>query len=438
MIATIIISALTCLGIVITTLVKPSIKIKKFTLNFYWVIALIGALVLLCSTLVDFREFWNGLTSSSGINPLQILILFLSMTMISIFLDELGFFARVAAWVLKRTKSSQYFAFIAFYALVSILTMFTSNDIIILTLTPFIIFFCKNAKISPIPYLVSEFVAANTWSMMFIIGNPTNIYLATSFNINFVDYFKVMAIPTLIAGLVEFGLLMLIFNKKLKDPIQHVEEELPEQDKVLTIIGLSILLVCTVFLIISSYINLPMYLISLISLATLSVIAFIYAIIRKRKPKEILHTYVRAPWELIPFVIGMFTITLALNKYEVTSYIAGFFNESYEVWKYGYVSFLSANVLNNIPMSVMFTSIIDEASQFSSFHVNVHQAVFASIIGSNVGAFLAPIGALAGIMWMGILKDHEVKYNFLSFIKYGSSIAIPVITVALATLQIFA
>lgn len=438
MIATIIISVLTCLGIVVTTLVKPSIKIKKFTLNFYWVIALLGALILLCSTLVGFDEFWNGLTANSGINPIQILILFLSMTMISIFLDELGFFARVAAWVLKRTKSKQYFVFIAFYILVSVLTMFTSNDIIILTLTPFIIFFCKNAKISPIPYLVSEFVAANTWSMMFIIGNPTNIYLATSFGLNFVDYFKVMAVPTLVAGLVEFGLLFLIFNRKLKDPIQHVEEVLPEQDKVLTIIGLSILAICTVFLIISSYINLPMYLISAISLGVLSIVAFAYAIIRKRKPKEILHTYVRAPWELIPFIIGMFTIALALNKYEVTGHIADFFKDGYEVWKYGYTSFLAANVLNNIPMSVLFTSIIGNAEVATAYTLNTQQAVFASIVGSNIGAFLTPIGALAGIMWMGILKEHDVKYTFLSFVKYGAIIAIPVITVALAMLTIFA
>ena len=438
MIATIIISALTCLGIVVTTLAKPNIKIKKYTLNFYWVIALTGALVLLCSNLVGLDEFWNGLTSNSGINPIQILILFLSMTMISIFLDELGFFARIASFVLKHTKTNQYLVFIAFYFLVAILTMFTSNDIIILTLTPFIIFFCKNAKISPIPYLVSEFVAANTWSMMFIIGNPTNIYLATSFDINFVEYFKVMAVPTLVCGLAEFGLLLLLFHKKLKDPIQHVQEILPNQDKVLTVIGLSILIICTVFLILSSYIDLPMYLISLISLITLSFAAFIYALIRKRKPKEILHTYLRAPWELVPFVIGMFTIALALKKYEVTSNIANLLGDNYSIWKYGFASFLSANLLNNIPMSVMYSSIIDAAKGIDSLSLCTPQAIYASIIGSNIGAFLTPIGALAGIMWMGILKDHEVKFNFLDFVKYGAIISIPVISIALAILQIFA
>lgn len=431
-IAVLIITIVTCLGIVVTTLVKPSVKIKSFTLNFYWPIALLAALVIVCCNLVPINEFWNGLTASDSINPIQILILFLSMTMISIFLDELGFFARVASWVLKRTNSSQFKIFIAFYVLVSVLTMFTSNDIIILTLTPFIIFFCKNAKISPIPYLVSEFVAANTWSMIFIIGNPTNIYLASSFGIDFVSYFKVMALPTLAAGLLEFGILLLIFNKKLKDPIQHIEQELPAQDKVLTVIGLSILAICTVFLIISSYINLPMYLIAACSLATLIICAIICACIRRKFPKEIFHTFKRAPWELIPFVIGMFTIALALKKHEITNMIADFLGSNACIWTYGYSSLVSANVLNNIPMSVMFTSIIQSSTESSS----LVPGIYASIAGSNIGAFLTPIGALAGIMWMGILKDHYIKYNFLSFAKYGCIIAIPTFTVALVILQI--
>lgn len=433
MIPAIIISIVTCLAIVVTTLVKPSIKIKNFTLNFYWVIALLGALILLFSTLVGFKEAWEGLTANTSVNPIKILILFLSMTMISIFLDELGFFARLASWVLRKTKSSQFKIFIAFYILVSLLTMFTSNDIIILTLTPFIIFFCKNAKVSPIPYLVSEFVAANTWSMIFIIGNPTNIYLASSFNIDFIEYFKVMAVPTLVAGLVEFLILILIFYRKLKEPIQHEEEPVPEGDKVLTIIGLVILLACTVMLVISSYVNIPMYLISLTSLVTSSLVAFIYSGIKRRKPTEILHSYKRAPWELVPFIFGMFTIALALNKYGVTSALADFFGDSALVWKYGYSSFLTANVLNNIPMSVVFTSIISNSTAS-----NLVPAIYASIVGSNIGAFLTPIGALAGIMWMGILKTHNIKYTFLSFVKYGVIIAIPTITVALAMLCIFA
>ena len=65
-------------------------------------------------------------------------------------------------------------------------------------------------------------------------------------------------------------------------------------------------------------------------------------------------------------------------------------------------------------MSVLFSSITSYVSPASA-----KAAIFASIIGSNVGAFLTPIGALAGMMWMGLLKNHEVKFSFLKFAFYG-------------------
>ena len=71
-----------------------------------------------------------------------------------------------------------------FFFLISVLIIFTSHDIIILTFTPFLCYFCKRCKISPLPYLIRKFVAANTWSSLLIIGNPTNIYLASYENIS--------------------------------------------------------------------------------------------------------------------------------------------------------------------------------------------------------------------------------------------------------------
>ena len=43
-------------------------------------------------------------------------------------------------------------------------------------------------------------------------------------------------------------------------------------------------------------------------------------------------------------------------------------------------------------------------------------ATYATVIGSNLGAFISPVGALPGIMWIGILKKHEIKFSFIDFI----------------------
>ena len=223
MIPTIIISSITFISVTLSILFFPKIKIGKFSISTYWLIALTGAIILLATGLAPIKEVWSELTSNTTINPIKIIILFFSMTCLSIFLDEVGLFKFLANFAAKKAKNNQFALFTIFYLLTATLTIFTSNDIVILTFTPFICFFCKNSKINPIPYLVAEFSAANTWSLMLIIGNPTNIYLATSANIGFFDYFKIMALPTLCAGLIEYAVLLLVFFRKLKTPLQVVD-----------------------------------------------------------------------------------------------------------------------------------------------------------------------------------------------------------------------
>lgn len=63
-------------------------------------------------------------------------------------------------------------------------------------------------------------------------------------------------------------------------------------------------------------------------------------------------------------------------------------------------------------------------------------AVFATIIGSNLGALFTPIGALAGIMWSNILNKHEVKFRYIDFLKIGVVVAIPTLAAALGSLAL--
>ena len=83
---------------------------------------------------------------------------------------------------------------------------------------------------------------------------------------------------------------------------------------------------------------------------------------------------------------------------------------------FSFLSAISANLLNNIPMSVLFEQITASATSAS---------VYGAIIGSNVGAFITPVGALAGIMWSKILAKYDIKMPFVKFLLYGGAVAIP-------------
>lgn len=428
-----IIAGLVCVALVLTVLTNPSINIGKYHIRiFYWTAPVLGSIALLLFRLLPLPVMWEGLTSSGSINPLKILTLFISMTTLSIYLDEVGFFSYIAGISLKFAKTSQLRLFCVLFLLVSVLTVFTSNDIIILTFTPFICYFSKKAEIDPMPYLFGEFVAANTWSMMLIIGNPTNIYLATANGISFGTYTAHMLLPTLFAGITAFLLLLMIFRKPLSQPISIKEEKPAIRDKGLVIIGLLHLVFCTILLILSSYIGLEMWYITLGFAVSLFLCVTIYKKKKGVKERVLLHTIMRAPWELIPFVLSMFLLVLTLDRYQVTTIISDFFGTNHLVWKYGIASFLAANVMNNIPMSVAFSSIVSHLPEADRL-----PAAYASIIGSNIGAYFTPLGALAGIMWSGILNKMGIPFSFRKYISYGIRISIPVLIAALLGLLIY-
>ena len=428
-----IIAGLVCVALVLTVLTNPSINIGKYHIRiFYWTAPVLGSIALLLFRLLPLPVMWEGLTSSGSINPLKILTLFISMTTLSIYLDEVGFFSYIAGISLKFAKTSQLRLFRVLFLLVSVLTVFTSNDIIILTFTPFICYFSKKAEIDPMPYLFGEFVAANTWSMMLIIGNPTNIYLATANGIGFGAYTAHMLLPTLFAGITAFLLLLMIFRKPLSQPISIKEEKPAIRDKGLVIIGLLHLVFCTILLILSSYIGLEMWYITLGFAVSLFLCVTIYKKKKGVKERVLLHTIMRAPWELIPFVLSMFLLVLTLDRYQVTTIISDFFGTDHLVWKYGIASFLAANVMNNIPMSVAFSSIVSHLPEADRL-----PAAYASIIGSNIGAYFTPLGALAGIMWSGILNKMGIPFSFRKYISYGIRISIPVLIAALLGLFIY-
>ena len=433
MIATIIISGITFLGITLSILFFPHIKVKRITIDTYWLIAILGAIILVATTLCPIKEIGASWTSSTAVNPLKILILFFSMTVLSIYLDELGLFRFLASVAVNKAKGHQNVLFFILYFLVAILTIFTSNDIVILTFTPFICFFCKHAKIKALPYLIAEFAAANTWSMMFIIGNPTNIYLATSAGINFIGYLKVMLIPTIVAGLTELLIIFLIFRKSLKEPLSEEEKEVVHIDSKLDlIIGAAHLLVCLVFLIISPYIGIEMWLVAAICAVSLLVASLIIRLITKKNWIYLGDCFKRLPYQLIPFILSMSIIVIAINYQGIASKIGDFLNQGLVILNYGFSSYLLSNVINNIPMSILFSNIPVALSDGEYL-----RAIFASIIGSNIGAFLTPIGALAGIMFSNLLSKYEMKFTFLDFIKYGSIISVPVLAVSLLMLFLF-
>lgn len=429
MIFTLVVAGITGLGVCASVIFKPEIAIGKIKIGTFWIVSLVGAAVLLVCGAIPISKVAAEFAENTAVNPLKILILFFTMTFLSVFLDELGAFEFLADKVVEKCGNSQISLFIKLYLTVSVLTVFTSNDVIILTFTPFICAFTRRIGVNPLPYLFGEFFAANTWSMCLVIGNPTNIYLAGSAGIDFWAYFKVMALPTLAAGIVNAAAVLLIFRKSLSEKMASVECDKPVLDKFLTITGTAHLALCIIALAISSYIGVEMCFVSLAAAVSLVLFAAVYAAVTKRGGGVLPNAAKRLPFQLLPFLLSMFVVVLALGECGATEKIAGILAELNPVFTVGISGFLAANVINNIPMSVLYGAVLSAPPLAGNAG-----AVYAAIIGSNVGAYLTPVGALAGIMWLSILRKENVGISFGKFCGYGAACSIPTLLTALAVL----
>lgn len=425
-----IIASLTAICMILSVLFKPQITIGRLKLGLYWIICLIGAIFMLLFGNVPLDFLWERLTLNASINPIKILVLFISMTLLSIYLGDAGFFYLVANKVFGKSRGGQLKVFLALCFAVAILTIFTSNDVIILTLTPPICIFAKRAKISPIPYLVGEFVCANTWSTMFIIGNPTNVYLAGSYGISFAEYFAVMWLPAIACGVTSLVILLLLFRKQLMKAIPNAgEQKSMPIDKPRTIVAVVHLLVCLVLLVICDFIGVEMWLVCLVLCLSLTIFNIIYGFVKEKHAIKVVLTLSKAPYELIPFIISMFVLVCGLENSGVTLKLSNILttNTPFDGVIYGVSSAFTANLLNNIPMSVLFSSILQGGNLY---------ALYGAVIGSNIGAFITPIGALAGIMWNRILSDYEIKLPFYKFVLYGLAVALPTLAISCLSLII--
>ena len=429
MTAVILIFALSVLAMLLLVFLKPAVHVGRVAISIFWIAPVCGVLALILGGRLGLSEIAAGLTAKGAVNPIQILVLFFSMTLLSVFLDEAGFFRYLAGGIMRRAGTGQAKLFVSLYLVVSVLTVFTSNDIIVLTFTPFICYFAKNAKIDPLPYLFCEFVSANTWSMMLIIGNPTNIYLAASNGVDFAAYTAQMLLPTVLAGCASFAMLWLLFRKKLSAPIGGSAPDTLPMDTPAVWVGGVALGACVIFLVLSSYLSLPMWLIAAAFCGALYLVATVMQLARGRGVRLITKSLLRAPLDVIPFVLSMFVLVLALEKVEATVLFAKWLVGGGEVLRFGVASFLASNVLNNIPMSVLFASIVGAGGASVS-------SLYACVIGSNIGAFLTPMGALAGIMWIAMLKDQEISLSFGKFTLLGAAISVPTLMAALLGLMI--
>lgn len=384
--------------------------------------------LLIASGIASLTTVREAIMPQMNIVPWQILIIFFGSAYICSSLDESGVLKFIAYKFAVTTKNGKELFFkLTFIA--GILTIFTSNDIVTLTLTPIIVYIAQYARIDPLPFLIMTFFTSNTWSMFFYIGNPTNVIVAQAYRLNFVTYAKYMFLPTITAVLTSVIGFYIRYRNKLPMNITLALEETSNLDKVIkdkkyTFLSSAFFVVFFLTVALGDALGIELWKAISIFSAIYLLLNLAFSDVLSTRDEVVIEigrfdynltflvdTIRRVPWKMLPMVVTFFVFVHIFTTFGLTKYLATFFNFSNELVGTIATSFISAfaaNVMINQPMTIFFAQMLyDKPLNYA----------MSLVLGSNIGGNITLIGALAGVMWSRILKYYNIEMNTKKFTR---------------------
>ncbi|KAG0268856.1 hypothetical protein DFQ27_005451 [Actinomortierella ambigua] len=183
----------------------------------------LGVLFLLATTSIKIQSVRDGIVGApgTGVEPYAVMVLFMSLAYICISLDMTGIFQYAAFWIAQRANGSGQRVFFSFFILSTLMSGLASNDVVVLTMTPFLIYFAGAVNLDqPVAFLMAEFQTANIASMALYIGNPTNVVASQAYKISFLEYSAWMLLPCFACVIACYAMLRIVFRDQQYVPLK--------------------------------------------------------------------------------------------------------------------------------------------------------------------------------------------------------------------------
>lgn len=186
----------------------------------------------------------------------------------AITLDVTGILQAAAFWVSNKGGNNGRKLYFYFYLLLTGISMVVGNDPVILSGTAFLVYYTGVTELEPIPWLISEFAAANTASMVLFVGNPTNVVICEGFRINNAAFTAYTILPFVACSVACYAALAFQFRDS-----KHVPHRLRIGDKldyrkvlldpVSAAFGSGLLITCLVVVIVLSFLHVDVWKVTL-------------------------------------------------------------------------------------------------------------------------------------------------------------------------------
>ena len=396
--------------------------------------ASIGAVLALGTGVIhiaDIPVVWNIVWNATAA--------FIAVIIISLLLDESGFFEWAALHVSRWGNGRGRLLFTWIVLLGAAVAALFANDGAALILTPIVIAMLLALGFSQgttLAFVMAAGFIADTASLPLIVSNLVNIVSADFFGLGFTQYASVM-IPVDAAAIAATLIMLHLFFRRdipatydvslLKTPASAIKD--PATFRA----GWIVLLLLLVGFFVLEPLGIPVSAIAAAGAAVLFVVAKRGHAINTGKVLR------GAPWQIVIFSLGMYLVVYGLRNAGLTEYLSSVLNLLADkgLWAAtfgtGFLTAFLSSVMNNMPTVLIGALSIDGSTATG---VVKEAMIYANVIGCDLGPKITPIGSLATLLWLHVLAQKNIKITWGYYFRTGIVMTVPVLFVTLAALAL--
>lgn len=396
--------------------------------------AALGALIALAAGAVSLHDIptvwaivWNATAT------------FIAVIIISLLLDEAGFFEWAALHVARWANGCGYRLFAFCVLLGAAVSALFANDGAALILTPIVMSMLLALRFSPaatLAFVMAAGFIADTASLPLVVSNLVNIVSADYFRLGFSEYASVM-VPVNFASVAATLLVLFLFFRRdipkqytvgaLKVPSEAIH------DRATFNVGGWVLVVLLIGLFALEPLGIP---ISAVAAACAAILFAVAARGHRISTRKVLR---EAPWQVVIFSLGMYLVVYGLKNAGLTDMLTQLLDRLAQqgLWSAaigtGLIAALLSSVMNNMP-SVLVGALSIQASEAQGL---VREAmIYANVIGCDLGPKITPIGSLATLLWLHVLERKGMRITWGYYFKVGILLTLPVLLITLSALAL--